>query len=138
MWHYECEKCLASGESEDMPGDPCGCEPAEGFEQEGDCDGHLVCSRHEELAKLTAREQEVMAATIGFEGPIHATVMVRLLNIKSPCEWCPIDPIHPRKNRQDVSKSSTQKAYRVLKSLANKGKIRDLKSRRFAILNADV
>lgn len=43
-WFYECQKCLASGESDDRPGDPCGCEPADGNDGE-ECDGHLEVTR---------------------------------------------------------------------------------------------
>jgi hypothetical protein len=37
MWLWECQKCLAAGESEDKPGNPCGCES-----EFGECDGELV------------------------------------------------------------------------------------------------
>lgn len=78
-WLYECQKCGASGESIGKPGDPCGCEPAEGFESEGDCDGHLESTRGDGLKLVVVQ---------GTDRPLHPSIVRSLRDQCAAADVC--------------------------------------------------
>ena len=60
------------------------------------------------------------------------TVLARLLNLATPCAWCPVVPNGTRP--AIVPEASRKIAWRALESLAHRGMItKDMTSRRFPI-----
>ena len=75
------------------------------------------------MTELNARESEVLHLIKTNQLASRPDMIVRLLNWKRSCDWCPVAAPKLGKKAPSVPRSSRQRVYRVLLSLMAKGHI---------------
>lgn len=81
-------------------------------------------------SKPSKREMEVIAAMTKYPFAMTASVLARVMSFDGPCPWCPVLPPKEGEQCAVVPRTSADRC-RLLHSLLERGKIKDLNCHRY-------